>query len=538
MKIKVKRGRLFLHFAAIPSTLVCIFLASAVGAKTLDESITPYSGELDRIVTVHSIALLPLTDNLQGIYARPIENHLSKLLQSNHHWDLKSIDTIGPIVAPEDLERDPQRVAALSERLGTDAFVVMRVTKGPNGINMKLDLFLASDKKLYAQETLKNFPRFEVKHLNEQAELLLQKALSKLPYTGLVLSRHNNRVTLNIGKQDGVIEGQMVSAVQVIKLNRHPKFDFVINSEKEIIGKIRLLKIEDSLSFGKIVTEKESGAIQKDTKIAGIDFVAYPDDRMLSDAVQNEHSLESRPDGPISFGKDPSPWLPQKPPTFGQVGARLGLGYFAGSMTVPGDSYDAKDPYYMSANIEAELWITPKWTMHARLRQGIISTDNPRSGGDPGELSYSLSSHELLGGYRIRMGPSVWGPNVELLAGFASYRLAVDESQPPGLTTLKYTGFKAGVRGTYPIAEDHSWSLGSELFFLLNPQLSESPSSSGKSDNTINNFSVFVQRRVALNLRAVGSLDMELYSTKFSSGSANSSSRKHTTFSAGLYYLF
>ncbi len=417
-----------------------------------------------------------------------------------------------------------------------DAFIAIGISKGPSGISIKMNLFLTKDQKLLSQEQVTEYQRFDVESVKKQAQFMVDNLLKKIPYSGVITSRQGTRVTVNLGRQDGITPDQVLTVIQIIKVTRHPKFNFIVSTEKEVLGKIKLLKVDDTLSFGRIVTEKETGSIQANAKIAGLDSVTYANTDTLSDSQDSAEALAQTPEGQVSFGSNPTSWLPQRKPTFGMVGARLGIGMFNENVKET-QSMNAKDPYYPMIALEGEVWLTPTWSMHASIRQGVISTDNPRSAGSPSELSHSLSAYDFLMGYNMRLGSVVNAPKVEALFGFSTYRLYVDESTPAGLTTKTYSGIKLGVGGAYPIGPDSPYSVGANLFFTFQTKLKESPSISGSGDHTVNNFGGYVDKQMTINLKARFALDFELYSSDFK-GSVSSSSQKHTTFSTGLYYLF
>lgn len=502
---------------------------------------TVYRSEIDELLTVRKIAVLPFSDNVNGIYSRPLETHIISTLKKNHRWDYVEANSVGPIATPDELESSTEMVKNMNSGLGADALLACRITKGPKGITIKLDLFLTKDGKLLAQSELQDLNRFELDEVKEKSSELLAQVTTKIPYNGVILSRQGNRVTVSIGKRDGIEPGQIVTVIQIIKATRHPKFNFLINTETEILGKVKLVKVDETLSFGQILNEKGKGTIQRMAKISGIEFVTYAGGNEWT-ADQGQDSLMERPDSLITFGKGAQEWIPKKPPTFGQVGARLGLGMYNGNMQLDNENLDADNPYYPSISLEGELWITPKWTMHATIKQGIISIDNPKSGTGTSKLSQSLSSYDLLVGYTMRFGPSVWGPRVELLGGYSMYRLFVDDTKDTlgnhGLTTLQYNGLKLGLMGAYPVTNDLLWSAGAKLFFFWKPTVNESPISSGTKEATVNQFGFFAERKISENIKAQGSLDYELYSTEFSGGRASSASHTHTTLSAALFYMF
>lgn len=526
------------------SLISTLFLTPFLAFAQVTDNQAVYRSEIDTLLTIKKVTVLPFLDNAQGIYARPLENHLIESLKKSHRFDYIDANVVGPLVSPEDLEQDPEAMNRLANSLNVDGFFVGRVSKGPNGIAMSLHFYLTKDKKLFAKSEIQDYRRVDINSLKDQMDLLLGQVLQKIPYSGLVMSRQGNRVTLNLGKQDGLQPDQVLSVIQVIKINRHPKFNFIISTEKEILGKIKLVKIDDALSFGMIITEKEKGAIQKDSKIGNIDFVTYPETSMLSTGSNPEGQVTGRPDGDLVFGKDAKPWVPKKPPTFGQVGARLGIGTFAGNMNLASGALNSKNSLAPSVMLEGEAWVTGEYSIHADLRQGIIPVSNPRSGSSPKELNQSLSSYSLLFGYNWRLGSNVWGPKVEALFGYSTYRMYVDDSNPRGLTTMEYSGFKLGLDGSFPVTSDGLWHAGAKLFLFLKSNLNESPESSGGSPkNTINQFSFYGFYKFRENMKIVGALDIELYSTNFSGAGdsgdpASSASQKLTTLSGGVQYMF
>ncbi len=505
-----------------------------------------YKSEIDRQLTIRKVTVLPFIDNVQGIYSRPLENHLIDLMKKSHRFDYIEANLAGPMLTPEDLESDPEAMRKMADSLEADAFFIGRVTKGPNGLSIVLSFFLAADKKLFAKSEIREYQRADINSLKEQLTSLHNQIIQKIPYTGLVLSRQGNRVTINLGKQDGIQNDQIVQVIQIIKVTRHPKFNFLISSEKEILGRVKLMKVDENLSFGMILAEKEKGAIQKESKVANIDFVTYPETTSLTPGSTPEDQMLQKSDSDIVFGKDAKPWVPRKPPTFGQVGARGGFGMYQGNMKRDSGSLNAKSERYPAIYLEGEAWVTPEFSIHAGLRQAIIEVDNPRANAQPSKLNQSLTAYELLFGYNWRLSPSIWGPRIEALVGYSTYRLYVDDSDKPSLSTLEYSGFKMGVDGSFPLTSDEVWSLGAKLFIFWEPDVRETPKKSGDStNNTINQFSLYGFYKFREHIKFTANLDVELYSTSFSgngdmssSEAATSASQKHMVLTGGIQYMF
>ncbi len=529
-----------------------IHSALAQSNEATVEQTAQYISQVDDDITIKRVAILPLTDNLDGIYARPLEAELISLVKKNHQWDLVETN-LSEIPSVLDLEENSKNLAKVSSNIQADAIIACRISKGPGGTSIRLDLFLKNDNKLFAQEILKDFPRFEINELKEQLINMYSKLVAKIPYSGQILSRQQNRVTVNIGKADGINKDQIISVIQVIKLNRHPKFNFLISTEKEILGKIKILKVDDNLSFGSIITEKEKGAIKKGAKISGIDFVNYSVPDELSGGGQKGDNLADRDDSKVAFGKAPSEWIPTQSPMFGEVGIKLGLGTFGENMNLtnsnsalsPGGQ-DGKAPIYPSIGLFGELWLNPKWQLRVEFLQGVLSTGNPRAGSSPGTLNDSLTYYSMTVGYNFLLRNDFFGPKIRLDFGGMSYRMFVDSSQPESFTTVNYSGILIGVTGILPIDERGKLMMGATFNLVLLPNLTEQPEASGGgATNNINNFSVFVEKKLRENIKLIGSLDFLLVSTSFSGpGSrangeyATSMSQRLTTANVGVAYLF
>lgn len=523
---------------------VLLFAASSARAQSSDAPVL--RSDADELLTIRTATVLPISDNLQGIYARPLETHLIELIKQGHRFDFRAAEMVGPILSPDELQNDKEKRDQLAASLQADAFFVGKVTKGPRGISLLLEMYLTKDRKLFARAEARDLKRFELGPLKEQMADLYRQLIEKIPYRGRVLSRQGNRVTVNLGAKDGVSPDRFVDVIQVSKILRHPKFDFIVNAEKEIIGKIKILKVDDTLSFGMIVSEKERGAIQKNSKVGALDFVSYEDPQGLSAESGLTGPTSINKDNLIAFGENAKAWKPKPQPSFGQVSARLGIGQLQENMQLKTTgSLSATDSFYPSLILQGEIWLTPNYTVHAGLRQGIIAISNPLSGSTPDKLSQSLTETEILFGYNFRISPSVWGPRVEVLAGYSLYQLYVDDSNPQAFTTMRYSGVKLGIDGSFPVDDAGQWSLGAKLFLFVSPSLSESPTSSsdGQASN-INQFAIYGFKKVSDNLKVIGQIDFELYSTNFSGNGgtrtdpATSASQRHTTFSAGVGYLF
>ncbi len=514
--------------------------------KAVAQSAT-YVSQVDESLTIRRVAVLPASDNVDGIYARPIQAQLTELVKASHRWDYADVTVAGAMPSVSDLEEKPDLVLKTFGKLDADAFLIAVASRGVNGLSVRLDLFLKKDGKLVTQEAFKDNPRTEIPQLREQIRVSYNRLVAKLPYQGLILSRQGNRITINLGRSDGLRKDQIVSAVQIIRVQRHPRFNFLISTDKEILGQIKILKVDETLSFGAIINERERGAIAKFAKITALRPVEYGDT-----SLDGEGDINARADSNVAFGEKPTEWVPSRPPAFGQVGFRLGFGSYNYNLSgISSDCCEAKSSFYPSVTVDGELWINPNWIARAQITQGVLSTSNPRSASSPSDLNHSYGRYQLELGYNFLLKDDFFGPKIQIDAGLATANMKVDDSNPRGLTSTSFSGLLVGVMGEFPLDDTKVWYLGGKFNLFLFPKMSESPVTSGGDPKaTINDFSIFASRKLSENLKAVGSLDFSLYSASYSgagnrmdaSGTnpeiATSLSQRHTVLSGGVVYMF
>lgn len=547
--MKIMQANFLGHFMVSLALLVACALPVSKAAAQHQEQASTYLSQIDDDLTIRRVSVLPVVDNVEGIYARPIEAQLTQLVKGSHRWDFVEANITGGIPTLIELEENQAEVQRLVRPIEADAFIAAAAVKGPNGLSIRVDLLLKKDGKVLSQESLRDHPRYELAEIKDRVTDLYRKLIARVPYDGILLSRQQNRVTVNLGKSDGIKKEQIITAVQIISVNRHPKFNFLVSTEKEILGRIKILKVDESLSFGAIISEKERGAIRRFAKVGGLEQVNYGEPARLEEGSA-AGEVGARPDSAVTFGKDPKEWLPVRPPAFGQIAMKVGMGTFNDSVSiVGGDSYEAKSSLAPSIGLSGELWLSPLWTIHAELAQGMANTDNPRSGSQPSNLNHNMSRYSMEADYNFLLRDDFFGPKITLGAGLSYYHMYVDSSTPLAFTTVNYTGMLFSLGSLFPVTDDKQWYAGGRLRLYLMPKLSEDGASSGASSTSnVTDFGVTAQKRIAENIRAFGELEFSLYSSNISgqgtrsgaSGaeSASTISQRHTDINVGIIYMF
>lgn len=501
-----------------------------------------YVSAVDQDLAIKSIVLVPTTDNVGGIYARPVEEELRQLLNDDKQWSLASFPKELKLKS-ESLDENPGEVQNLLQNAQAEAALTSRVIRGPRGISITLTLFVGREGLPLLQESLTDYKGFETAEIRNEARHLFENIKYRMPFRATILSRRGQQVTLNLGSNYGLKADSRVSVVQIIKVNRHPKLKFMVSTEKEVLGRVKLFKVEPHMSFGHIEMEKDPGVISVGSKVMPDEFVKYatpvttPSGKILQD-------VSTRPDKEVAFGDDPQEWVPTMPPQFGKVELLAGFGNYTQNTTmVSAGSVSGSNNLAPNILLRGEMWLNPQWYVGAQLRQSVFSIDNEQTGSSPSSLNMSLGQYGVNAGYNFLLTNDFFGPKLQVGAGYMTTKFSVDDSTPTTFTSMDYSGFLLSLAGQFPLSDETPIEVGARFDFYLNPSVSESKDSGASSDSKINSFSFFVDYKLKTRFKIRGELMLENYSTDFSGTGerpdpATSTSHKLTTLFGGVQYLF
>ena len=281
---------------------------------------------VDQDMTIKHVVVVPVTDNAKNIYAQYLNPYLRELVEADKQWQLFDLPNNTQATAV-DIENNSDLAKQLMKQTQADAILTAHLVKGLKGIRAQLSLYVGQTGYILINEEITDFQGFDIRDVKAQFSLMYENLRKKLPYRGLVLSRKNLDVTINLGNHHGLKVNDTVNVIQLLQINRHPKLNFMISSEKGILGKIVLTKVDEYLSFGSITYERDNGVVQVGAKIQPIDFVKYPTP-VVGENGKVVENLGQRKDAPIVFGDQPTEWLPSKSPQFGKVQFLGGLGQY------------------------------------------------------------------------------------------------------------------------------------------------------------------------------------------------------------------
>lgn len=525
---------LFQTFIELFLSLLISF--SSAGKK---EGVT-LSNSVDASITIHRVSLLPTVDNVDGIFSRPVDSKLTELMQADHQWLYTPAQFSGELVSPAELIKSPTKAIKISRSLKTDALLITEVRKNPKDFVLALYLFSALDGKLISHVAATDLAQDSIEKALKQLELLYQQLKYRIPYDGMVLSRTKNRVTINLGALDGLTPGQELACSKIIEIQRHPKLGHIIQHEKVLIGKIRLVKVDPKLSFGDIVSETEASSIQKEAKITGARPIQYLAEKWIKDDYIPAELLLSennKVNGKIQE------WKPEMPPSFGLIGASFGLSNYQQVLTLANTTLTAKNSIYPTISLYGEMWINPEWFVNVGISQGTGTIDNPVADGSPSKLSVATGMYSLDVGYNILLRDDFFDSKIFAALGYMNYDMDVDISSGNGLNDTEYSGFRLVLGGKTPLDIANRWYLGATLNWYINSSYKESPFSSGSDDSKIVQFRFLLDYRWSERILLNSALDFTTFMSDFNGGgnrpsAAVKGSQRFQTLNFGASYMF
>lgn len=513
-----------------------LVMSGAGLAQAQNKPVKDYTSRIDAGLSIKSVVVVPMIDNVNSIYSGPLTEELIQLVTTDRQWNLipaKDLKSENPDI----LEENPKRSREILTKYGVDALVSGRILKGDKGVTLKLTLISGQDALPLVNQVLENYQGFETKDLKEKLARLFADMKNRLPYQAVVTSRQGQLVTVNVGRTHGAQEGEDLLPVLITNIERHPKFKFLVRSEREILGKIKLSKVEESISFGSVVSELTANLVQPGMKIARDQFLNYPGVAIGGGKVLTP--LDQRKDNAVSFGENPTEWTPLQKGSFGRLGFLAGFNQTTLETSYTTYSASSSNTFSPTVKIEGELWIDPNWQVSLELEQLAAKVGND-STASPDKLSFQMQRTLGLGAYNFLAEDEFFGPKFQLMVGFGKLTTFIDTSTPRAHTSKDYSAFVFGLGGSlpFPIENRRTVTVGGRFLYHWKPQLSESPSSSGTSADLVSDFSVYGEYGISQRLGLKAELSFKQLSSTFSGTTVNSASTNFVGILAGVSYQF
>lgn len=465
-----------------------------------------YINNEDAALKIKTVFIEPFSDNVNLIYAAKAEIKIKNLIENENQWDLTST------------------------KKEADLVIESRLTKNPKTYTLKMSLLFKSGITIQDSKEIDNI--FETEKILGHYETLFQNLKSRIPYQGMIVSRTQDQVTINIGAAHGVVTNQEVLAIHIAKLNLHPKTQSYLSSEKIVLGKIILTKVDEFLSFGKIEFEREPQILKKETKI---EFSRLDRPSLAAPTLPLDPGTPAVPQGE---------WVPRQPPQYGRVAVSGGLVQYTQNLNfLTAGNRSLSQWFTPTIKGMAELWLNPNLHLELFIRQSSFKASNPLPDSEPGSLNMSLSQYQIKAKYNYEVDSSARAPQFQVAFGIGSFQALADKATPLGTGDLSYGGALVGFKGTFAVSDESPIDLGLYFNYFLSKTAKDS-ADAASSGVQITDFGMIVRYMKTMNLAYTFELSFESYGSDFDFATGtrpdpvNSITHKLTSTLAGIEYSF
>jgi hypothetical protein len=540
------------------------FLILSVSAQESAKNKSPfpvkYTSLADQQILIKTVTLAPVYDNLNGIYAKPVQKLLIDLLQSDKSWGYAEIVGHDQNKFIENYDLYPADVLEVLTKTKAQGLLTAFITKGPRGLNTKLKLFTQDQGLLLAEESVEDLNTFEISKLRVQFTQMYQNLKNKLPYRGYVLSRRGLEVTISLGTINGVKAGQELTLAQIIKLNRHPKLKFLVGVEKEIIAKVIVKKAEPYLSFGQITFEKETGVVDVGAKVLPTEFISYPlpmlnkegevigerpgsgKNNVVAETATEKETTSEEPETTARREE-----LFDRHNTSGILTAQLAITQYSETNSlVNGSEAHSSQSFAPGLHFGALYYLKNNFFADLTYQLSTFSASNGLSGSSPANLSFNLTKYSLSAGYDyIYEDEDGTEDSVKFtgIIGLTNYKTSVSDSSPVSLTSTETSAVNLTFQASMPITQTLPLTIGGHFDLFFNPNYSESPVNSGSASTSMTSFGFFGTYKLSDNYNARADFTLTDINNRFSGSAsranpAGSAKQEYMTERFGIEYLF
>lgn len=545
---------------AIGVLLIAISLSSVVSAQTIDVASTnssigtttgtlnrsKYISTIDDALFIKNIAIIKAEDNVQSVYDNSVKEFLESRIAEDSFWVLakKLEGSLAQEVARQQVDAFETNFSLnkkILQSCSCQAFFVAKISKSLNQTNLKLTLFTGPEGLPLIQETYQAEDLFETEKVNKKFAELYENIKNRLPFGGYILSRRGDELTLNVGRNRDVQDGSRITVVQILNIKRHPKFYFMTETVKEVLGHLKIYKVENDLSFARVEYEKEPGLIGVGAK-AIIEKSAEV--ALAREGSRDRKRFNSIEETDLAYGASPREWTPPPEPQFGRLWVALRLSdYSQNSKLSTGETSEAKNGFVPGIKLGAEVWFTDKIIANIQTVQTVYTVSNNLASSTPSKISMSQNQLALSVGYNFFIEDDFFGPKVTLYGGYDMRSYKASSTEPIAITSMSYSGLFIGAAGLFDLPTYKRLQLGADVRLYLFPSLSEAPRSSGSSKNTLTSFAFIGLYHWKPNYNLKADLNFDYVSTDFSgtgtrTNRADSTTHKETALSLGFEYLF
>ena len=403
--------------------------------------------------SIRKCLLLPIKDNLGGALSYKIFKDVEQVLKNSDWCIYKSNSDIMNILSNhrsnlDNLIEDPEVLKVISEKTGAGSLIKVDVIKEVKGVQVLLKVYGDNGIDLYFKEQTDS-TNDDYKVISQIIKNWLEVYSTQIPYEGRIIGVLGTQFTVDAGKYRSIFQDNEILITRPVAKKRHPLLKEIVDWETEKIAEAKIIFSARDQSQARI---KE---YEGKKKIRIGDWVILKDTAEKG-VVEKARYSDEKDD--FKFGK------------MGTMSLDLLLGKSSVTTENSGNIKKMSGTTY-GLDFDASLWITRKYWASFGIKKTESSLKGREGIGALVENSSSLTSVDILFGYKYLPLGFFNGPQIDLYGGYRKQTYGMDTQRADAITEFSFSGLTFGARGTLPL--QNLFKLEADLSFIFNPNFED-----------------------------------------------------------------
>lgn len=389
-------------------------------------------------------ALLPITDNKEGVFAYPLYEQLDKYLKNQQWCEYHASSSVLNLLRKYEMGlnealREPAVLKEIARILHAGSLVRIALKKDIQRIHVMTEIVSGDAEVLFSEKEV--IPEERIQHLAGKIMTYLDLYGAGIPYDGLVVGTSSGGLLIDKGRVHSIPPGSEVLISRVLGKKRHPKLKTIVDWKTQQIGKARVSKQSQDL----ILAAPEN--IEQGYRIQAGDWA-----KIVKRAHQPSEVALEKP--------------PVKPPEMGliRLAAALSNAFLDYGLT----SDRQYEGIQFGFQLEGELWLNRFLFGNIVLGQDFGGLSLQQGQASKTELNASFSELAFTFGYRYLPQFLFFGPQVDLYAGYGRFGQSIERSEDDGAGDGSFGGLLVGLKTDIPVLSSFRFLARVEFSPLLN----------------------------------------------------------------------
>jgi len=473
------------------------------------------SYEHEKALAIKSIKVLS-TDNTKGVYSKLVEPFVEEYFANQARFYYYGFSYINLLSDEEELFN-----------YNVDSVLLLELSSVQDLINIELSLYVIKTKEKFVYE-FSSFKKDNTNSINKNDLLsFIKKSLNKIPFKAIVLSRFEDDILIiDLGKNSNIKTGTTLNVYKTVSVNKHPYLNTIISLERQKVGEIKIFKVEENISFAKIIKENNSSPILEFYKI----FIdSYPNKaQVLINKEEEKNSsflfFEIKKDELLSYSKLTDSSL-------GKYSVSVPFSILSYKVSDK-DSFNETSSFSSGFKLAANIFLKENWLLESNLKYQMQSFTPPNMSSSI--LNSSFRDFYLYLVYKLDVN---YNNTLFFKSGYRNIKFKYDDNPLDSpYTNKKYQAFIFTFN--YELLLNPFVDLNFDLYLSLYDSLNETPSSYNVLNNNIFGFAVNSNYKLNLKQSLIYGFYYDIVKTAYKNSDLISSSIANKGVYLGVAFVF